>query len=121
MYSGDGLFASWENENVTYSIPEEGSAIWVDNLGIPSRSPHKYTAETFINYILRAEVSGDIANYLWQANCNDAAREFTDSEILEDPSLYPKDEILKNCEYFASEHKPEVENKINEIREELMI
>lgn len=117
QYSGEGAFAADENENVEYIIPEEGSFLWIDNLAIPKDSPHKYTAEVFLNFILRAEVSADIANYLWYANTNEAAREFTDQEILDEPSIYPSEEVLARCELF--EDLGEAESKYNEIWAEL--
>ncbi|MEK7103989.1 MAG: spermidine/putrescine ABC transporter substrate-binding protein [Patescibacteria group bacterium] len=96
VYSGDGSFAAAENENIEYLIPKEGGFVWVDNLLIPVGAQHKYTAEVFINYMLRPDVSAKIANYLWYANTNEAARKFTNPEILEDASLYPSEEVKKN-------------------------
>ncbi len=100
IYSGDGLVAADSNENITYIIPEEGAPIWIDNMFIPVDSPHKYTAEVFINYILDPEVSGNITNYLWYANPNTAADDYIDPEILEDPSVYPSQAILDKCEFY---------------------
>lgn len=100
IYSGDGVFAADKNENIEYVIPREGGFIWVDNLAIPRDSPRKYTAETFINFILRPDVSAEIANYLWYANTNEAAREFTNPEILENPALYPPEEVLEKSEFM---------------------
>ncbi len=98
-YSGEGSFAADKNKNLEYVIPKEGGFIWVDNLLIPIGSQHKYTAEVFINYILRPDVSAKIANYLWYANTNEAARELTNPEILKNPSLYPSDEVRKKLEF----------------------
>ncbi len=100
IYSGEGMFSVDKNEAVEYFFPKEGAAIWVDCLCIPRDAKHKYTAELFINYILDPEVSAKIVNHLWYANCNIAARPFTEKEILESPSLYPSEEVLKKCEFF---------------------
>ncbi|MFH0932304.1 MAG: spermidine/putrescine ABC transporter substrate-binding protein, partial [bacterium] len=56
-YSGSGTSATEENKDVEYVIPKEGGFIWTDNLLIPIGAQHKYTAEVFINYILRPDVS----------------------------------------------------------------
>ena len=98
-YSGEGSFAADKNENLEYIIPKEGGFIWVDNLLIPIGAQHKYTAEVFMNFILRPDVSAKIANYLWYANTNEAARELTNPEILQDPSLYPLEEVRKKLEF----------------------
>ncbi len=114
-YSGSGSSAANENENIEYVIPKEGGFIWVDNLIIPSGAQHKYTAEVFINFILRPDVSAKIANYIWYANTNEAAREFTNKEILEDTILYPSDEVRKKLEfsgYFAGNEAVATYNQI---------
>ncbi len=115
IYSGDGSFAAAENENIEYLIPKEGGFIWVDNLLIPIGAKNKYTAEVFMNYILRPDVSGKIANYLWYANTNTAAKEFTNPEILEDPALYPSEAVKKKLEfagYFAGDEAVAIYNQI---------
>ena len=115
VYSGDGSFAAAENENIEYLIPKEGGFVWVDNLLIPVGAQHKYTAEVFINYMLRPDVSAKIANYLWYANTNEAARKFTNPEILEDASLYPSEEVKKKLEfpgYFSADPSIAIYNQI---------
>ncbi|MDO8524178.1 MAG: spermidine/putrescine ABC transporter substrate-binding protein [bacterium] len=115
IYSGDGSFAAAENENIEYLIPKEGGFIWVDNLLIPIGAQHKYTAEVFINYILRPDVSAKIANDLLYANTNEAARQFTNPEILEDASLYPSEEVKKKLEfpgYFGADPAVAIYNQI---------
>lgn len=77
-----------------------GASIWVDNLCIPRDSRNKEGAELFINFVLDPQVSAAIANYLWYANCNKAAAEFTSKEIINDPLIYPAPAVLNRCEFF---------------------
>ena len=125
IYSGDGMFAADKNKAVEYFVPKEGAAMWVDCLSIPRDAKHKYTAEIFINYILEPKVSAKIANYLWYANCNIAARPYTLKEILKSPSLYPSEEALKKCEFFkpvgTKEEVRRAEEMINKIWSELQL
>lgn len=99
-FSGEAGYAADKNENVEYVIPKEGASMWVDNICIPRDSRNKPIAEMFINYIIDAEVSARIANYLWYANCNRTAAKYTKREILTDSSIYPRPDILKRCEFF---------------------
>jgi len=92
-YSGDVFQAQAENDVVQYSIPSEGAIIWVDSMCIPTDAPHKYTAEVFMNYILEPEVSAAISNFVVYASPNEKAEEFLDPTILEDPSVYPPQEV----------------------------
>lgn len=100
IYSGDGMAAADKNEALEYIIPKEGASVWIDCLAIPRDAHHKYTAEVFINYILEPDVSAQIANCLWYANCNRAARVYTLKEILESAPLYPPEDVVKRCEFF---------------------
>jgi spermidine/putrescine-binding protein len=74
--------------------------IWADNLCIPDSAPNKYTAEVFINYLLRPEVGAAISNYTWYASPNAAAEEFIDAEILEEPAIYPPPEVMAKLEWL---------------------
>lgn len=99
-YSGDAFQAVDRNPNIEYIIPQEGSATWVDSFVIPVDSPHKSTAELFLNYVLRPEVSAAIVNDLWYATTNQAAESYIDEEILADPAIYPGPEVMEGVEFW---------------------
>jgi spermidine/putrescine-binding protein len=83
---------------VEYILPEEGLLIWGDSFVIPANSPNQYTAELFINYLLRPEVSAEIVNQNHISSTNEAANPFIDPQIFNDPSVYPGDQVLKKAE-----------------------
>jgi spermidine/putrescine transport system substrate-binding protein len=99
-WSGDFFAAAEEAEHVWYAIPQEGGVIWADNLCIPKTAPSKYTAEVFINYLLRPEVGAAITNFTWFGSPNKAAEEFIDAEILEEPAIYPPSEVMDRLEFI---------------------
>ncbi|HGJ66596.1 TPA: spermidine/putrescine ABC transporter substrate-binding protein [bacterium] len=98
-YSGDTFQAMKENKNIKYSIPKEGSDMWMDNMCIPKGAKNKLTAEVFINYLLRPEVGAEISNFTWYANPNEASHKFIKPEIVNNQSIYPPDEVLNRCEF----------------------
>lgn len=109
-----------KNKDLKYIIPEEGSHFWVVGLAIPTGSRNKYTAEVFINYILKPEVSAEVSNYYRGATCSEAAEQFVDKEILEDTDIYPTEDILKNLESFADyEVTDEILTEMEKIWKEL--
>ena len=114
VYVGEAYMAADENENISYIIPDEGAPLWIDTLVIPVDSPHKYTAEVFINYILEPEISASITNYQWCASPNQAAEEYIDDEILGDSGIYPPQDVLDKCEYFM-ELGGQTESEFNRI------
>ena len=96
-WSGDVFLAAddaAEGVEAWYSIPNEGTVIWFDMIAIPADAKNISNAHKFINYILRPEVAADITNYVWYSNPNMAANKLVDSEIFEDPAIYPNEETL---------------------------
>ncbi|HSJ56853.1 MAG TPA: spermidine/putrescine ABC transporter substrate-binding protein, partial [Anaerolineae bacterium] len=59
-----------------------------------------YTAEVFINYLLRPEVGAKITNYTWYGSPNKASQEFIDEEILNEPAIYPPDDVMDKLEFL---------------------
>jgi len=94
----DALDAGQQNDAVTYVLPEEGSLLWSDHLVIPANSAHKYTAEIFLNFLLRPEISAQIINEIYTATPNEAARPFVRPDILDDPIIFPPNEMLQKAE-----------------------
>ena len=82
-WSGGTALATSENENVAFVIPQEGGAIWMDNLAIPIDAPNAYTAEIFINYLLDAEIGAQLSNYTYYFTPNLAAEPLLDEEYFE--------------------------------------
>ncbi len=99
-WSGDYFAAAEEAEQVWYIIPQEGGVIWTDNLAIPKSASSKYTAEAFINFLLRPEIGAQITNYTWFGSPNVASEEFIDAEILEEPAIYPPPEVMDKLEFL---------------------
>ncbi len=99
-WSGGYFMAALEAPHVWYVIPKEGGVIWTDNLAIPKTAPSQYTAEVFIDYLLRPEVGAKITNFTWYGSPNKASEEFIDAEILEEPGIYPPPEVMDRLEFL---------------------
>ena len=97
-YAYDVLKSRQQNESILYVLPEEGALLWGDNFTIPANSPHKETAELFVNFVLRPEISAKIMNENYYPMANDAAGAFMDPAIRDDPVIFPSDASLKNAE-----------------------
>ncbi len=81
--------------DLRYTMPKEGSGLWVDGVYIPSDAPHKDNAYLFLNFLMRPEIAAGIANQVWYANSNKSAREFMHPELLVNPAIYPDEEAWK--------------------------
>lgn len=103
MYSGDAMLAAEENEDLHVTIPVEGALLWIDSFMLSREAPNPKGAHQFINYILDAEIAAECANENWSASPNLAAKPFLDTELLEDPAVYPAPEVLDRCEFLDRE------------------
>jgi spermidine/putrescine-binding protein len=87
-------------EDFGYAIPVEGAAAWVDTIAVPSTVEHPCTAQTFINFILDAFNGAELTNYNYYASPNAASAEFISEAILEDPAIYPPQDVRDRLEFF---------------------
>jgi putrescine transport system substrate-binding protein len=98
-YNGDILQArdraeeNKTNAEIKYVIPKEGTIIWFDSYLVPKDAPHPKNAHLFINYMLRPDVIAAVSNKVNYANGNKDATQFVNKEVLEDPGVYPPQEI----------------------------
>jgi putrescine transport system substrate-binding protein len=65
-------------------------------MAIPADAPHVAEAHEFLNYIMKPEVIAKSSNFVFYANGNKASQQFVNKEVLEDPAVYPTDEVMKN-------------------------
>lgn len=97
-WSFDALAARTADANIAYIIPEEGTILWGENLTIIASSPHKAMAESFINFLLRPEMSAQNSNILHFATANEAARAWVDQKWANEPIIFPPNDSLKKSE-----------------------
>ena len=102
-WNGDFLVAQEDNENVAYTIPQEGGVIWVDNMCIPATATpeEKLAAEMLMNFIMKPDIGAMLSNYTYYASPNQAAEAELDQEFLEDPAVYPPPEVLDKLQYIT--------------------
>lgn len=96
----DALYARDQNAAIRYVLPEEGSMLWSDSFVISANSPHKATAELFLNFVLRPDIGGQIVNETHYAIANEAARAFIKPEIAGDTTFYPPKEIIQRANWY---------------------
>jgi len=72
-----------------YSIPEEGTLIWLDALVVPKDAPHPEAAWKLLDYLMRPEVIAPITDTIHYANAITAADSLVDASIRNAPGTYP--------------------------------
>lgn len=106
-WSGDVATAYWntydeetEDGNWYYAIPNEGAIKWLDNICITAASERYDTAVHFVNFLMDPENAAAVTNFTYYASPNEAATEFIDAEVLEDPSIYPPDDVFARLQWL---------------------
>ncbi len=117
-WSGQYAKAIEENPDLTYVVPKEGSVIWVDNMAIPKDAPNPYTAEVFMNYLLRPDVGAQLTNYTFYASPNAAARPLIDPAITSNPSIFPPQSVMDKLEFIrdVGDVTPQIEQMWTEVK-----
>lgn len=76
-------YGTAENEDIVFTVPEEGSDLWVDTMTVTASSQNKEAAMTFINYILDPEVQTWVAENILYSVPNEAAMNALDPSLVE--------------------------------------
>jgi spermidine/putrescine transport system substrate-binding protein len=113
-FSGQAADMMWENEELDYNVPQEGSNLWFDNFVIPKTAKNIDGAHAFINFMLDAEVSAQNTEYVGYSTPNAAAMELLDEEIVGDVRFYPPPEMLERLEVYEN-LGPDWTNKYSEL------
>ena len=101
VYSGDAGVIMSLNDNFKYSLPKEGTNLWIDLMAIPKNSQNPDLAYEFINFLLRPDIQARNAEYLQYSTISSEAKKMLSEEIKNNPALYPPEEDLKNTEVFT--------------------
>jgi len=98
-YGGDVIYKAKNNKNIKYILPIEGFNICLDNLVISCDSCHKEEAHQFINFLLEPKNAAKASKmFSYPSVVN--TKEFIDSNFLNDPDIYPTEEVLRHGEFF---------------------
>jgi spermidine/putrescine transport system substrate-binding protein len=101
MYNGGARILQGYQPAIKYVVPDEGTNLWVDYLCISAQSPRKKLAAKFIDFLNRPEIAARNALWVKYATPNTAAEKYLPESFLQDPIIYPSQEILERSEPFA--------------------
>lgn len=100
VWSGDASEIMEENDVLEYTVPEEGSNLWFDNMVIPASARNVEGAHQFINFMLDPEVAAQNAEYVGYSTPNKAALELLPEDISGDERFYPDEELTVRLEVY---------------------
>jgi spermidine/putrescine transport system substrate-binding protein len=102
-WSGDVIQLQFDNPDIKFVAPEEGLALWSDNMLVPNKADHKANAEQLMNYYYEPEVAAQLAawvNYICPVQGAKEAMEKIDSELAANKLIFPDERTLSNAKNF---------------------
>jgi spermidine/putrescine transport system substrate-binding protein len=96
-WSGDVIQATFENPDIKWVVPEEGLALWSDNMLVPNLATHQANAEAWIDYYYEPEVAAKLAawvNYICPVDGARQAMEKVDASLVDNPLIFPDEQVL---------------------------
>lgn len=102
IYSGEAAYAMDFNENLAYTIPKEGSNLWIDSWFIPKTCQNVEGAKQFIDYLCSHEAAMTNFEYVYYASPVTSVVEALDEDIQNNEAVIPSKESLTKCEVFTS-------------------
>ncbi len=81
-----------------YTVPSEGTLFWMDTWVMLADAPHPNAAYAWLDFIHRPEIQAEETNFNLYATPNDAAKEFVDPDILNNPAIFPPEDAIANLE-----------------------
>lgn len=102
IYSGEAIYTQYENADLEYVIPAEGTNVWIDSWVILRNAPHKENAEKFIDFMCREDIALKNFEYITYSTPNDAARALIeDEDIKNSPIAFPDLTLYDNLESYT--------------------
>jgi spermidine/putrescine transport system substrate-binding protein len=91
------------NENLRYFVPKEGAVIWQDNVAILAESKNQYTANLFLNFLMRPEISLINLEYILSVTPNVETEKMMSDELrvlFEDHGFGITDDMIDRLEWL---------------------
>ena len=100
VYSGEAATAMESNADLSYTVPKEGSNLWIDSWFIPADSTHKENAEKFLDFLCRENVA--MLNFVCvcYATPNQAVVDALDEDTRNDTTIFPPVDVFANCTVY---------------------
>jgi spermidine/putrescine transport system substrate-binding protein len=92
------LRANPDTADSTYVVPSEGSLFWLDTWVMMADAPHPNASYAFLDFIHRPDIQALETEYNGYATPNVEARKLVSQELLDDPAIFPPEDVMPNLE-----------------------
>ncbi|MDR9829911.1 ABC transporter substrate-binding protein, partial [Vibrio sp. FNV 38] len=117
-YGGDSFVLNEYTEGAPwrYSIPEEGTTLWLECLAVVEKKQLNPDAFTFITYLSSPDIAAQNAYDAWFATPVLQARELAPQDYSQNTELFPEKYILDKSHVYKrmSEDSLRIRNRMTE-------
>jgi spermidine/putrescine transport system substrate-binding protein len=102
-WSGDIIQLQFDNPDIKFVAPEEGLALWSDNMLVPNKSAHKKNAEDLMDFYYDPVNAATLAawvNYICPVEGAKEAMEKIDDTLVDNELIFPSEETLSKAKDF---------------------
>jgi len=92
------LRANPETEDTKYVVPSEGTLFWLDTWVMLADAPHPNASYAWLDFIHRPDIQALETEYNGYATPNVEAKLLVSQELLDDPAIFPPDDVMSNLE-----------------------
>lgn len=104
-WSGDVIQLQFADPKFKFVAPEEGLALWSDNMLVPNKATHKANAEKLMNFYYDPENAAELAawvNYICPVEGAQEAMTKTHPGLADNQLIFPDAEFLKGTYDFMA-------------------
>jgi spermidine/putrescine transport system substrate-binding protein len=101
-WTGDGKQLNTDIPEIEYVIGKEGGEIWSDYFAVPKGAPHREAGYALINFLLDPAVNAKEVLAHGYPVADSRTNKLLPKELLEDPILYPAQDLLNALEFGAA-------------------
>ncbi|WP_413870210.1 ABC transporter substrate-binding protein [Albidovulum sp.] len=101
-WTGDGKQMNRDMPEIEYVLGKEGGELWSDFYAIPKGAPHVDAAYALINFLLDPAVNAKESLFHGYPTADKRVDALMPPEVLNDPILYPAQELLDALEFGAA-------------------
>lgn len=104
-WSGDVILSQYDNPNIKFVQPEEGLALWSDNMLVPNKATHKTNAEKLMDYYYDPMVAARVeawVNYICPVAGARDAMEKVAPRLVDNPLIFPDEAMLAQTHAFMA-------------------
>jgi len=104
-WSGDIQQKQADKDTLRFKVPDEGGALWYDNMLIPKGAQHKYTAELMIDFVYRPNIAAQVEawiNYICPVKGAKEELAKIDADLANSPLIFPTPDMYAKVTGFRA-------------------